>query len=142
MRTSQYLIATKKETPADSEVISHQLMVRAGLIRKLASGIYTWLPLGLRVIRHVESIIREEMNNVGALEITMPMVQPSDVWEESGRWSEYGPELLRLKDRHSREFCLGPTHEEVITDLIRNELKSYKQLPLNLYHYAYSPKCF
>ncbi len=133
MRTSQYLIATKKETPADSEVISHQLMVRAGLIRKLASGIYTWLPLGLRVIRHVESIVREEMNNVGALEITMPMVQPSDVWEESGRWSEYGPELLRLKDRHSREFCLGPTHEEVITDLIRNELKSYKQLPLKLY---------
>ena len=133
MRTSQYLIATKKETPADSEVISHQLMVRAGLIRKLASGIYTWLPLGLRVIRHVESIVREEMNNVGALEITMPMVQPSDVWEESGRWSEYGPELLRLKDRHSREFCLGPTHEEVITDLMRNELKSYKQLPVNLY---------
>ena len=133
MRTSQYLIATKKETPADSEVISHQLMVRAGLIRKLASGIYTWLPLGLKVLRNVESIIREEMNNISALEITMPMVQPSDVWEESGRWSEYGPELLRLKDRHSREFCLGPTHEEVITDLIRNELKSYKQLPLTLY---------
>lgn len=133
MRASQYLIATQKETPADAEVISHQLMLRAGLIRKLASGLYTWLPLGLRVLRKVERIIREEMDKSGALEVLMPVVQPSELWEESGRWQQYGPELLRLHDRHDRPFCLGPTHEEVITDLIRNEIKSYKQLPANFY---------
>ncbi len=133
MRTTQYFIPTEKENPADAELISHKLMVRAGLIRKLASGLYTWLPLGLKVLRRVEYIIREEMNNIGALEISMPMVQPSDLWEASGRWTEYGPELLRMKDRHSRDFCLGPTHEEVITALIRSELKSYKHLPLTLY---------
>ncbi len=137
MRTTQYFIPTEKENPTDAELISHQLMVRAGLIRKLASGLYTWLPLGLKVLRRVEHIIREEMNNIGALEISMPMVQPSDLWEASGRWSEYGPELLRMKDRHSRDFCLGPTHEEVITALIRSELKSYKQLPLTLYQIQY-----
>ena len=137
MRTKQYFIPTEKENPTDAELISHQLMVRAGLIRKLASGLYTWLPLGLKVLRRVEHIIREEMNNIGALEISMPMVQPSDLWEASGRWSEYGPELLRMKDRHSRDFCLGPTHEEVITALIRSELKSYKQLPLTLYQIQY-----
>lgn len=133
MRASQYLIATQKETPADAEVISHKLMLRAGLIRKLASGLYTWLPLGLRVLRKVERIIREEMDKSGALEVLMPVVQPSELWEESGRWQQYGPELLRLHDRHERPFCLGPTHEEVITDLIRNEIKSYKQLPANFY---------
>ncbi len=133
MRASQYLIATQKETPADAEVISHKLMLRAGLIRKLASGLYTWLPLGLKVLRKVERIIREEMDRSGAQEVLMPVVQPSELWEESGRWQQYGPELLRLHDRHERPFCLGPTHEEVITDLIRNEIKSYKQLPANFY---------
>lgn len=133
MRTSNFLIATQKETPADAEVISHQLMLRAGLIRKLASGLYTWLPLGLRVLRRVESIVREEMDKSGAQELSMPVMQPSELWHESGRWEQYGPELLRIKDRHERDFCLGPTHEEVITDLVRNEIKSYKQLPINLY---------
>lgn len=133
MRASKYLIATYKETPADAEVISHQLMLRAGLIRKLASGLYNWLPAGLRVLRKVENIVREEMDRAGALEVLMPVVQPAELWEESGRWQQYGPELLRINDRHSRAFCLGPTHEEVITDLIRNELKSYKQLPANFY---------
>jgi prolyl-tRNA synthetase len=133
MRTSQFLISTLKETPSDAEVISHQLMLRAGLIRKLASGLYTWLPLGLRVLRKVENIIRAEMDRSGAQEILMPAIQPAELWEESGRWAEYGPELLRIKDRHDRAFCVGPTHEEVITDLIRNELKSYKQLPSNFY---------
>lgn len=133
MRASQLLIATVKETPADAEVISHQLMLRAGMIRKLAAGLYTWLPLGLRVLRKVENIVREEMNRAGAQEVLMPSVQPSELWEESGRWEKYGPELLRLKDRHNREFCYGPTHEEVITDLIRNEIRSYKQLPSNFY---------
>ncbi|PLW84450.1 proline--tRNA ligase [Kineobactrum sediminis] len=133
MRTSQYLISTQKETPADAEVISHQLMLRAGLIRKLAAGLYTWLPLGLRVLRKVEQVVREEMDASGALEVSMPVVQPAELWQESGRWTEYGPELLRIKDRHQRDFCLGPTHEEVVTDLVRNEVKSYKQLPLNLY---------
>ncbi len=133
MRASKYLIATLKETPADAEVISHQLMLRAGLIRKLASGLYTWLPMGLRVLRRVESIIREEMNASDAQEVLMPVVQPGELWEESERWQQYGPELLRIKDRHDRSFCLGPTHEEVITDLIRNEVKSYKQLPANFY---------
>lgn len=133
MRTSQYLLSTLKETPSDAVVISHQLLLRAGMIRRLASGLYTWLPMGLRVLRKVEAIVREEMNAAGALEVLMPLVQPAELWQESGRWEQYGPELLRLKDRHGREFCAGPTHEEVITDLARNELNSYKQLPLNLY---------
>ena len=133
MRTSNFLIATQKETPSDAEVISHQLLLRAGLIRKLAAGLYTWLPLGLRVLRKVENVVREEMDSSGAQEVSMPVVQPAELWEESGRWEQYGPELLRIQDRHSRDFCLGPTHEEVITDLVRNEIKSYKQLPLNLY---------
>ncbi|MAY36216.1 MAG: proline--tRNA ligase [Spongiibacteraceae bacterium] len=133
MRASQFLIATQKETPADAEVISHQLMLRAGLIRKLASGLYTWLPAGLRVLQKVENIIREEMNRSGALEVLMPVVQPAELWEQSGRWQQYGPELLRIKDRHDRDFCLGPTHEEVITQLVSNEIRSYKQLPINLY---------
>ena len=133
MRASRLLIATQKETPADAEVISHQLMLRAGMIRKLASGLYTWLPLGLKVLRKVETIIREEMNRADAQEVMMPVVQPAELWQESGRWEEYGPELLRLEDRHQRSFCLGPTHEEIITDLIRNEIRSYKQLPANFY---------
>ncbi|MEQ9853028.1 MULTISPECIES: proline--tRNA ligase [Pectobacterium] len=133
MRTSQYMLSTLKETPADAEVISHQLMLRAGMIRKLASGLYTWLPTGLRVLRKVENIVREEMNNAGAIEVSMPVVQPADLWVESGRWEQYGPELLRFVDRGERPFVLGPTHEEVITDLIRNEISSYKQLPLNFF---------
>jgi prolyl-tRNA synthetase len=133
MRASQFLLATQKENPADAEVISHQLMLRAGLIRKLAAGLYTWLPLGLRVLRRVEAVVREEMDNAGAQEVLMPVVQPAELWQESGRWEQYGPELARLQDRHQRAFCLGPTHEEIITDLIRNEVKSYKQLPANFY---------
>ncbi|PLY14476.1 MAG: proline--tRNA ligase [Sedimenticola sp.] len=133
MRTSQFPLNTLKETPADAEIISHQLMLRAGLIRKLAAGLYTWLPLGLRVLRKVEAIVREEMNRAGALEVLMPAVQPAELWEESGRWEKYGPELLRITDRHKRSFCFGPTHEEIITDLVRNELQSYKQLPINFY---------
>lgn len=133
MRASRFLIATQKETPSDAEVISHQLMLRAGLTRKLASGLYNWLPMGLRVLRKVEAIVREEMDKAGAQELLMPVVQPAELWEESGRWKQYGGELLRIKDRHERDFCLGPTHEEVITDLVRDELKSYKQLPANFY---------
>lgn len=133
MRTSKYLVCTLKETPNDAEVISHQLMLRAGMIRKLASGLYTWLPTGLRVLRKVENIVREEMNNAGSVETLMPVVQPSDLWNETGRWDKFGPELLRISDRHNRSFVLGPTHEEVITDMVRNEVKSYKQLPLNLF---------
>lgn len=133
MKTSSFHLSTLKETPADAEIISHQLMLRAGLIRRLASGLYTWLPLGLRVLRKVEKIVREEMDNSGAMELLMPAVQPAELWQESGRWEQYGPELLRLHDRHQREFCVGPTHEEVITDLFRREIKSYKQLPLNYY---------
>ena len=133
MRASQLLIATLKETPADAEVISHQLMLRAGMIRRLTSGLYTWLPLGLRTLRKVEAIVREEMNRAGAQEVLMPAVQPADLWQESGRWEQYGPELLRLKDRHERDYCVGPTHEEVITDLVRKEIASYKQLPVNFY---------
>ncbi|MDG2018757.1 MAG: proline--tRNA ligase [Porticoccaceae bacterium] len=133
MRASQYLIATQKESPADAEVISHQLMLRAGMIRKVASGLYSWLPLGLRVFRKVEHIVRQEMDKAGAMELLMPIVQPADLWEESGRWGQFGPELLRIRDRHDREFCLGPTHEEVITHLVRNEISSYKQLPANFY---------
>ena len=133
MRTSRFPLQTLKEVPADAEIASHQLMLRAGLIRKLAAGLYTWLPLGLRVLRKVEHIVREEMNRSGALEVLMPAVQPSELWQESGRWEQYGPELLRLTDRHGREFCFGPTHEEIITDLARNELRSYRQLPINFY---------
>ncbi|MGO2131866.1 MAG: proline--tRNA ligase [Halomonas sp.] len=133
MRATQLLISTMKETPADAEVISHQLMLRAGLIRRLTSGLYTWLPVGLRTLRKVERIVREEMDRAGAQEVLMPAVQPADLWQESGRWEEYGPELLRLKDRHQRDYCIGPTHEEVITDLMRREISSYKQLPSNFY---------
>lgn len=133
MRSSQYLFATQKETPADAEVISHQLMLRAGMIRKLAAGLYTWLPTGWRVLKKVERVVREEMDKAGALELSMPVVQPADIWQESGRWEQYGPELLRFTDRGERAFVLGPTHEEVITDLVRNEINSYKQLPLNFY---------
>ena len=133
MRTSQFPFNTLKETPADAEIVSHKLMLRAGLIRKLAAGLYNWLPLGLRVLRKVETVVREEMDRAGALEVLMPAVQPAELWRESGRWNQFGPELCRLKDRHDREFCLGPTHEEIITDLVRNELKSYKQVPVNYY---------
>ncbi|WP_340608953.1 proline--tRNA ligase [Xenorhabdus bharatensis] len=133
MRTSQYLLSTLKETPADAEVVSHKLMLRAGMIRKLASGLYNWMPTGVRVLRKVENIVRDEMNNAGAVEVSMPVVQPADLWQESGRWVQYGAELLRFEDRGARPFVLGPTHEEVITDLVRNEVTSYKQLPLSLY---------
>jgi prolyl-tRNA synthetase len=133
MRLSQNPISTLKEVPADAEVISHQLMLRTGMIRRLAAGLYVWLPLGLRTLRKVERIVREEMDRAGALELSMPTVQPAELWNESGRWAKYGPELLRFKDRHDREFCYGPTHEEVITDIARRELRSYKQLPVNFY---------
>ena len=133
MYLSKFPLNTLKETPADAEIISHRLMLRAGLIRRLASGLYTWLPLGLRVLQKVENIIRSEMNNSGAIEVLMPSVQPAELWQESGRWEQYGPELLRLQDRHQRDFCYGPTHEEIITDLARKELTSYKQLPVNYY---------
>jgi prolyl-tRNA synthetase len=133
MRTSQFPLHTLKDTPADAEIASHRLMLRAGLIRRLASGLYTWLPLGLRVLRKVEAIVREEMDRAGALEVLMPAVQPAELWQESGRWERYGPELLRLKDRHQRDFCFGPTHEEIITDLARGELRSYRQLPVCFY---------
>lgn len=133
MKVSEYLLATRRETPKDAEIISHQLMYRAGMIKKLASGLYSWLPTGLRVMRKVENIVREEMNKAGSIELLMPGVQPAELWEESGRWGEFGPELLRMKDRHERDFCLGPTHEEVITAIARDEIRSYKQLPLNFY---------
>ena len=133
MRTSRFLISTLKETPADAEVVSHQLMLRAGLIRKVAAGIYNWLPAGLRVMRKVERVVREEMDKSGAQELMMPAVQPAELWKESGRWDMYGGELLRMQDRHNRDFCFGPTHEEIITSLIRNEIRSYKQLPANFY---------
>lgn len=133
MRLSQFPLSTLKETPADAEIVSHQLMLRTGMIRRLASGLYTWMPLGLRVLRKVENIVREEMNRAGAVELLMPTVQPSELWEESGRWEQFGPQLLCMQDRHERQFCYGPTHEEVITDLARKELRSYKQLPINYY---------
>ncbi len=133
MRLSTYPINTLRDVPADAEVVSHQLMLRAGLIRRLAAGMYTWLPLGLRVLRKVEAIVREEMDRAGAIELLMPTVQPAELWQESGRWEQFGPELLRIRDRHDRSFCFGPTHEEVITDLARRELKSYRQLPVNFY---------
>ena len=133
MRTSQFLLATLKETPADAEIVSHQLMLRAGLIRQVAAGIYNWLPTGFRVLRKVERIVREEMDASGAQEMLMPAVQPAELWQESGRWEDYGPELLRLTDRHDRGFGIGPTHEEVISVLARSEIRSYRQLPLNFY---------
>ena len=133
MRFSRFPISTTKETPADAEVISHKLMLRAGLIKRIAAGIYTWMPLGLKVVRNVERVVREEMENAGAVELSMPVVQPAGLWEESGRWEQYGPELCRLKDRHDRAFCLGPTHEEVITDLAKTEIRSYKRLPVNFF---------
>ena len=133
MRTSQFFVSTLKEAPSDAEIASHKLMLRAGLIKRLAGGIYTWMPMGLRVLRKVENVIREEMNRAGAIELIMPAVQPAELWQESGRWEKYGPELLRLKDRHQRDFVIGPTHEEVITDVVRKEVKSYRQLPLHFY---------
>jgi len=133
MRVKQFLLSTLKETPADAEVASHRLMLRAGLIRQLARGIYTWMPIGLRVLRKVEAIVREEMNAAGAIELAMPAVQPAELWQESGRWDLYGPDMLRIKDRHKRDYCFGPTHEEVISDVVRQEVKSYRQLPLNFY---------
>ncbi|MFO1364669.1 MAG: proline--tRNA ligase [Burkholderiales bacterium] len=133
MRVSQFFLSTTKEAPSDAEVVSHRLMLRAGLIRRLAGGIYSWLPLGLRVVRKVEAIVREEMNRAGAIEVFLPAIQPAELWVESGRWQKYGPELLRLKDRHDRDFCVGPTHEEVITDIARRELRSYRQLPVHFY---------
>ena len=133
MRSSQYLLSTLKETPSDAEIVSHKLMLRAGMIRKVAAGLYNWTPTGLRVLRKVEAVVREEMEAINALEILMPMVQPADLWQESGRWDDYGPELLRLKDRNQRDFLLGPTHEEIISELVRKEVSSYKQLPLTLF---------
>ena len=133
MRLSTYPVNTLRDVPADAEVVSHQLMLRASLIRRLAAGMYTWLPIGLRVLRKVERIVREEMDRAGALELLMPTMQPAELWQESGRWDEFGPELLRITDRHERAFCYGPTHEEVITDIARRELKSYRQLPVNFY---------
>ena len=133
MRTSQFFISTLKEAPSEAELISHKLMLRAGLIRKLGSGLYTWMPLGLRVLRTVERIVREEMDRAGAMELLMPAIQPAELWQESGRWEQFGPQMLKIKDRHERDFCFGPTHEEVITDIARREIRSYRQLPLNFY---------
>ena len=133
MRVSQFFISTLKEAPAEAELVSHRLMLRAGLIRKLGSGLYTWMPLGLRVLRKVEAIVREEMNAAGAVELSMPAVQPAELWQETGRWQVFGPQMLRIKDRHERDFCFGPTHEEVITDIARREIRSYRQLPVNFY---------
>ena len=133
MRVSQFPLNTIKETPADAELISHKLMLRAGLIRRLGSGLYTWMPLGLKVLRKVEAIVRDEMNKVGSLEVLMPAVQPAELWQETGRWDVFGPLMLKIKDRHERDFCFGPTHEEIITDLARRELNSYKQLPICYY---------
>ncbi|HSU80754.1 MAG TPA: aminoacyl--tRNA ligase-related protein, partial [Candidatus Angelobacter sp.] len=133
MKQSQMLIPTMKETPSDAECVSHQLLLRAGFIRQNASGIYSYLPLGYRVLRKIEAIVREEMNRAGAVELLMPAIQPAELWHETGRWDVYGPELMRLKDRHGREFALGATHEEIITSLVRDELNSYKKLPMTLY---------
>ena len=133
MRASQFFISTQKEAPIDAELISHKLMIRAGLIKKLGNGLYSWMPLGLRVLRKVENIVRDEMDKAGALELLMPAVQPKELWDETGRWAVFGPQMLKIKDRHEREYCFGPTHEEVITDIVRREIKSYKQLPLNFY---------
>jgi prolyl-tRNA synthetase len=133
MYLSNLYLPTLKETPNDAELISHQLMLRSGMIRKLASGLYTWLPLGIKVLKKVENIVREEMNRVNAQEILMPAIQPAELWIDTKRWEEFGPQLLKMQDRHKRNFCFGPTHEEVVTDLLRNDIKSYKQLPITLY---------
>ena len=133
MRASRFFVATLKEVPAEAEIVSHRLMLRAGLIRRLAAGIYTWLPAGLRVQRKIETILREEMNRAGAVELSLPIVQPAELWQESGRWNAYGPELLRFKDRHERDFVLQPTSEEAITEIARSELKSWRKLPVHLY---------
>ena len=133
MKASKFYISTFKEAPADAELVSHQLMIRARLIKKLGSGLYTWMPMGLRVLKKIENIIREEMNQAGAIEILMPAIQPAELWKETGRWDLFGPQMLKISDRHDRSFCFGPTHEEVITDVVRNELNSYKQLPMNFY---------
>ncbi|MDT3705363.1 MAG: proline--tRNA ligase [Thiobacillus sp.] len=133
MRATQYFISTTKEAPSEAELVSHKLMLRAGLIKRLGSGLYTWMPLGLRVLRRVEAVVRDEMNRAGAIELLMPAVQPAELWEETGRWAVFGPQMLKIKDRHQRDFCFGPTHEEVITDVVRREIKSYRQLPLNFY---------
>ena len=133
MRVSQFFLSTLKEAPAEAELVSHRLMLRAGLIRKLGSGLYSWMPLGLRVLRKVEAIVREEMNRSGALEVFLPAVQPAELWQETGRWAVFGPQMLKIRDRHDREFCFGPTHEEVITDIARREIRSYRQLPVNFY---------
>ncbi len=133
MRVSQFFISTLKEAPAEAELVSHKLMLRAGLIKRLGSGLYTWMPLGLRVLRKIENIVREEMNKSGAIEVLMPAIQPAELWQESGRWNIFGPQMLKIKDRHEHDFCFGPTHEEIITDIARREIKSYRQLPLNFY---------
>src|SRR5487761_2571752 len=133
MRVSQFFISTLKEAPAEAELPSHRLMLRAGYIRKLSSGLYTWMPLGLRVLRKVEAVVREEMNKSGGIELLMPAVQPAELWQETGRWEVFGPQMLKIKDRHDNLFCFGPTHEEVITDIARREIKSYRQLPINFY---------
>ena len=133
MRVSQFFLSTLKEAPQEAELVSHRLMLRAGFIKRLGSGLYTWMPLGLRVLRKVEAVVREEMNRAGALELLMPAVQPAELWQETGRWDKFGPQMLKIKDRHEREFCFGPTHEEVITDIARREIQSYRQLPLNFY---------
>ena len=133
MRVSAFFLSTLKEAPAEAELVSHKLMLRAGLIKKLGSGLYTWMPLGLRVLRKVEAIVREEMNRVGAIELFMPAVQPAELWQETGRWEKFGPQMLKIKDRHERDYCFGPTHEEVITDIVRREIRSYRQLPVHFY---------
>ncbi|MEO7031557.1 MAG: aminoacyl--tRNA ligase-related protein, partial [Herbaspirillum sp.] len=134
MRASRFFVSTLKEAPSDAEIVSHKLMMRAGLIKRLGSGIYTYMPMGLRVIRKVEAIVREEMNRSGAIELLMPVVQPAELWQETGRWQKYGPELMRVKDRHQRDYVIQPTSEEVITDVARSEIRSYRQLPINFYH--------
>src|SRR3954462_13922821 len=133
MITSKFFISTQKEVPAEAENVRHRLMLRAGIVRRLAAGIYTWLPLGLKVLQKVEAFIREEMNRAGAVELVMPVIQPAELWQETGRWEKMGPNMLRLKDRHERDFVVGPTHEEVITDIVRKEIRSYRQLPVNFY---------
>ena len=133
MKASQFFISTLKEAPAEAEIISHKLMIRGGLIRRLGSGLYTWMPLGLKILKKIETIIREEMTRAGAVELLMPAIQPKELWDETGRWDVFGPQMLKISDRHERLFCFGPTHEEVITDIVRKEIASYKQLPINLY---------
>ena len=133
MKASKFYISTFKEAPSDAELISHQLMIRAGLIKRLGSGLYSWMPMGLKILKKIENIIRNEMNEVGGVELLMPAIQPAELWEETGRWDVFGPQMLKINDRHDRSFCFGPTHEEVITDIVRNELNSYKQLPKNFY---------